>query len=188
MSISSDILSVKQWCEMLYELYNSTLKKLPNPKITSPDGQYYYELRKEVFSDDLPEKEQLSLKEKYEIEMETKAERFAYQNRFLYLHYDDIYKKYYWLPNKPIEKSTVINNISNLIFPYQSASLFCNMLADFTTTKTYSMCITLLLQVDIFDGISNTFINQWLKDCFITIHDAKILVENTKKFFSQYLA
>ncbi len=51
------------------------------------------------------------------------------------------------------------------------------------------MYITLLLQTGIFDGISTTFINQWLnEDWSITITDAKILVENTKKFFSQYLA
>ena len=188
MSISSDTLTVKRWSEMLYDLYDSTLKHLPNPKITSPDGRYYYELQKKVFSDDLPEKEQLFLRKKYEIEIETKAERFAYQNHFLYLHCDKPNNKCYWLPNKPIEKSTVIKTISNLIFPYQSASLFFNMLADFTVTKTSSMCITLLLQTGIFDGISTTFINQWLNEnSSITITDAKILVENTKKFFSQYL-
>ena len=116
------------------------------------------------------------------MEFKTEAERFAYANRLL------VFDELRWNPDEPVRKECFIACIGDWIWLYQTEFFLFNMLSTFNATVTCKMRIAILVKNNIFSGISVKSINDWLSEDFISVEDAKILVENTKKFFSQYLA
>ena len=172
-------LTVRTWSKILYNFYSTTIKKLPAPKLTSPNGKYSYTPALPYFMHQA--NWEYSEEEKglmAELGIKTKAEKFCYMSNLVELYETPKI----WKSDKTIPQYHVVGFLADSIKAYKFIKQCPFGIQD---------SMFLLIKNNIFEGISETNLENWLgptNTATISVTDTKILVENTRKFFSQYLA